>query len=119
MQRKNILIFVILIFVATLACGQGSTLPLEASGDSDSDVEVGDVSELATDTAEPTPVVHVMIPDELPEMQSGVIGDQDSSITADEKPLLMKNELPVVTALHLGVLSDHLMPIQWICITLL
>lgn len=84
MQRKNVLIFVILIFVVTLACGQGNTVPLKTGG-SDSEENVGDTLEVATVTAEPTLVVHVEIPGDLPEIQSGVIGDQDSSITADKK----------------------------------
>lgn len=33
----------------------------------------------------PTAVPHVMIPGELPETPGGVVGDQDSSVTADEK----------------------------------
>lgn len=33
----------------------------------------------------PTAVPHVMLPGELPETPGGVVGDQDSSITADEK----------------------------------
>jgi hypothetical protein len=83
MQRKDILIFVLFILIVTLACGQGNTVPLEASDGSDS--EVTDTAESPTATAEPTPIVHVLIPDALPEKQSGVIGDQDSSITADDK----------------------------------
>lgn len=83
MARKSIIIFVSLLVVLMFACGTGvspDTLPLEASGDSDSPT-----TESPTATVEPTPVQHVMIPGELPTIQSGAVGDQDSSITADQK----------------------------------
>lgn len=77
MQRKKIFISVVLILIITLACGQSNNLPLEASGGLESDI--------ATATLGPTPVVHVMVPPDLvPETQLGAVGDQDSSITANQ-----------------------------------
>lgn len=81
---SRIIIFISLLLLLMMACGSGSsaeeTLPIAGSDSSDF---VTDESPVAT--AEPTPVQHVMIPGELPVVHSGAVGDQDSSITADEK----------------------------------
>lgn len=83
MQRKKSLVFALVLFIASLACGLSDSVTLEPSDDST--VGATDTAALPTATPQPTLVVHVLTPGNLPEEQSGVVGDQDSSMTADDK----------------------------------
>jgi hypothetical protein len=82
MMRKNFRILCLVLMLLLSACNLG-VQPVEDS------VAIEDV---ATETAVVVPQVdptatavqHVLIPGELPELQRGVAGDQDSSTTADQ-----------------------------------
>lgn len=89
MLRK--FVFTSLLLTLVVACGGINTstekLPLEGSSLSDSSIaEIGTEieTEIEIETTEPISIQHVMIPEDLPKVHSGAVGDQDSSITADE-----------------------------------
>lgn len=83
-MKKNINKFISLslfVFLVLSACNLGKATP------SATQAPVTEAAALPADpsTSVPTEAIqHVMIPGELPEEQSGLAGDQDSSTTADE-----------------------------------
>lgn len=81
MRVKFHLLVLGLMFIVS-ACGASEGTPALPVA-----TEVETIIFTPTIEASPTPtaVPHVMIPGELPETPSGVVGDQDSSVTADEK----------------------------------
>jgi hypothetical protein len=76
-------LFIASLVVVTLACGSGAGTATEPVA---STTEAPPVSEASAEpTVEPTATAeHKIKPGELPEEPSGVVGDQDSSITADD-----------------------------------
>jgi len=83
MKVKFRLLVVGIMFIV-LACGangetQTPALPPETSTEAVQPVPTIEAS------PSPTAVPHIMIPGDIPETLGGVVGDQDSSITADEK----------------------------------
>lgn len=84
MRIKSFLLVLILLLPA-LACTSSATPAVTEEVAPPTDVEVVAEPTATTPPPEPTAVEHKMIPGELPELQSGVVGDQDSSVTAGEK----------------------------------
>lgn len=82
MRVKSFFLFVIFL-LPMLACVSGGTPPpTEPASGAGSTEEQPPTS---IPTTAPTAVEHKTIPGDLPEVQSGVVGDQDSSLTADQK----------------------------------
>lgn len=82
-MRNNFrgLLFVFLSLVLMMmACNLGASAPTEVVTEAPAET-----LSAVTDVPIETEVKHLMMPGELPEEQSGLAGDQDSSTTADEK----------------------------------
>ena len=83
MQIRKSINFVMVLVLTTLACVSG------VGPSSTQATEEPNASTLETATSlvvvETSTPVHQMTPNELPELQSGAVGDQDSSISAEEK----------------------------------
>ncbi len=84
MRTKSFLLVLILLLPALACTSSGSVAPTEEAPPP-TDAEVATEPTATTPPPEPTAVEHKTIPGELPELQSGVVGDQDSSVTADQK----------------------------------
>lgn len=83
MRRIFSVMCVLFVFILS-ACNLGVTQPVDESAVTEvPDVDVAAEPETQTDPTA-TPVQHTMMPGELPETQSGLAGDQDSSVTAPE-----------------------------------
>lgn len=80
-MRKNFSILCMVLMLLLSACNLGTEAPVETV-QTESPTEAPIVESVVEPTA--TTVQHVMVPGELPEQQSGVAGDQDSSSTASE-----------------------------------
>lgn len=87
-MRKNfngIVIASLILMLALSGCNLGAQAPDDSVLGAAEVSEIDETSEVATEAPTETPVVHVLVPGELPEEQSGLAGDQDSSTTAAEK----------------------------------
>lgn len=80
MKAKFNLFVLSLIFTA-LACGTGTATPVPPAAPT----EIVVVTSTIQASPEPTKIAHAMIPGEFPSEPGGIVGDQDSSITAEEK----------------------------------
>lgn len=83
MQKKSTIVLIVL-FLLMLACGFGTSndsVPLDETGGSDSST----IDSATSTSISPTQNPHLITPSELPIAQIGIVGDQDSSITADQK----------------------------------
>lgn len=81
-MKKKITIVLIVLVLLMLACGFGTSinsLPLEGTGD------VASPTPNSSTTIPSTQRSHILIPSELPTAPVGTVGDQDSSITADQQ----------------------------------
>lgn len=82
MRRVNALVFVFMLFLSACNLGVSPNEPAELTTTDVPTVEAA----TAVPTVEPTATVeHKTKPGEFPEDPSGVVGDQDSSLTADDK----------------------------------
>lgn len=74
-------LFIVSLLLVALACGTGTATPTPPPAPT----EIVVVTSTIEASPEPTAVAHAMVPGELPTEPGGIVGDQDSSITADEK----------------------------------
>lgn len=82
MRRVNVLVFVFMLFLSACNLGNSPDESAEIAATEAPTVEAA----TAVPTIEPTATVeHKTKPGEFPEDPSGVVGDQDSSLTADDK----------------------------------
>ena len=82
MSTRRISIFLSILLILMFACGLGvveETPPIVGDENTGSPTDEAPIT-----TAEPTVISHVLIPGEFPEEPSGSVGDQDSSVTADQ-----------------------------------
>lgn len=85
MNKKNILFPISLLFLAMLACVSSSTpVATESAVQPPTLILVVPSSTFVSTTSTPA-IRHVDVPGEIPVVHSGLAGDQDSSITADEQ----------------------------------
>ncbi|MBK6646705.1 MAG: hypothetical protein IPG44_13345 [Anaerolineales bacterium] len=82
-MKSKAYLFLASLVIVTLACGTASgtaTEPVVVEADAPATSEAA-----AEPTIEPTATVeHTVVPGEFPEEPSGVVGDQDSSVTAED-----------------------------------
>lgn len=82
MHTKKIINAFLALFLSMLACNSGAT-PADTAP-----TEESNASTISTDVptidVEATTATHLMTPNNLPAIQSGAVGDQDSSVTASE-----------------------------------
>jgi hypothetical protein len=82
MQTKKITYAILVLCLSMLACLSSAT-PVNTSPTEEPNASTisTETSLVVVDTSSPA---HQIVPNELPELQSGTVGDQDSSVTASE-----------------------------------
>lgn len=80
-------LFIASLVIVSVACGMSGGAATETAVVSDTEAPVTDVAtgEPVVVPTETAAVEHTAIPGDFPEDPSGVVGDQDSSLTADDK----------------------------------
>ena len=80
-MRVKFHLFLLSLIVTMFACGTGTATPAL----SEDPTQIVVVTSTIDASPVPTAIVHTMVPGEFPAEPSGIVGDQDSSVTADEK----------------------------------